>query len=487
MVGQHGSFGLPGGAGGIDNAGQIKSFDLTPLSFCTNLRQIYLGKNQLETIDLNPLGKCFDLEELYLNENQLRTVDLSSLANCTNLQSLKLYMNRLKSIDLTPLASCVELESLGLSYNILQTVDLSPLIHCTKLRDLDLIKNQLQTIDLSPLTSCTNLRSFGLVENQLQTPTSVYSWLPVKMPVGEIYLRNPVYYQPIESASWSFLSKVAVMYGRDWRVQHDILIALGLENYGFVDCDLIDMFLSFSADTPIEIVREHVREELLKQIILTVEQQGATTGLNLEETSGRHREIAVRVPEIIENRRLEIDRLELQSDSRSMVNLQEFCLTAYGYDIIRSMKESLVNKSQITEDDESLLDSLHNLRVSEDLFIIVKQMLGNLELHLEIGTKSSPGVRMSYDLMKCIWWILSNLGESWNYIRYMIDRPAADILLDTIRKMHEEGQVSISEGVLIEIVGGSGITHERAKETIKRLLQEGIIYAPQYGVIRSVL
>jgi hypothetical protein len=267
---------------------QITDIDLSPLIDCSSLQTLSLSFNLLRTIELSPLASCTNLQELRLRSNRLQSIELSPLASCTNLLRLSLGLNQLQIMNLTPLSACTRLQILDLNDNQLRAIELTPLSSCTGLQNLSLERNLLRSIDLTPLAACTGLQRLWLGGNAIVN--AEHSWLQTT-PCDHNHLPGR-YERPTGLYPWSFLNWVVEHFGTDRRVQQDILVALGLKDYGFIDCDLSDLFLSIPADTPVEIAREQVRKELLEEIIRAVDRERTTTGLKLEDLSSQHGEIA---------------------------------------------------------------------------------------------------------------------------------------------------------------------------------------------------
>jgi len=193
--------------------------------------------------------------------------------------------------------------------------------------------------------------------------------------------------RPTKSYPWSFLHQVVEQFGEDRRVQQDLLCALKLNNYGFIDCDLSKLFRDLPEDTPIDKARTRVQERVLEEILRAADQKRATTGLNLEEMYTQHGEIAQRVQQIIELRKLEIQRVQVE-EKEDMVDLRELWLTAYGYEICSALG------LQLTTDFEG--------------FEQVKNAASELGFDLKTGETSVSGVKMSDELKQAIWWVVEN-------------------------------------------------------------------------------
>ncbi len=396
--------------------------DLKPLESCNDLVDLCLSKNKLQTIDLSPLKKCDELQELYLGGNQLRTIDLSPLNSCKNLrlitleenllqsinlcesaslEILNLSGNKLKSIDLSPISSCRNLQYLYLNGNQLDKINLSPLSACSNLHSLWLSQNQIHTIDLSPLNFCPSLRKIDVSANQFQsidmTPLSgnlkVYSYAK-----HTSWLRcdDASYGRPSARCSWRYLRQVAEGLGEDYRVQQDIISALGLERYGFIDYNLRDFFLRMSPNKTDKEAQKRVTNLLVKKIVSVVDRGGSTTGLRLEELLTQHNQIAVRAHRIIDLRNEEIEQI-VTSVNGDNVNLRELWLTSYGYDILNALDMSLNTDSKGFEQ--------------------VQSAFAAMGFHLKTGKRGYSGIRMSNLLKQAIWWIAENKGKKWAYIK----------------------------------------------------------------------
>jgi len=381
---------------------QLQSIDLSPLSSLTSLQTLDLSSNKIQQLDLAPLASCSSLQLLDLGFSQLQSIDLSPLSVCANLQKLSLGSNQLQTIDLAPLSSCTSLQSLSLGGNIFQTINLAPLASCSSLQSLSLGFNQLQSIDLSPLATCSSLQELWLIKNQLESidATSLFSDPSIKHDSqctvhSWLKRKDASYTRPSSTYPWPFLSQVVKQYKKDRRVQQDVLSALGLENYGFIDHDLRKLLRSLRPDTPIAEACELVKQGLVKKIVAAADKGGITTGLKLEELLTQQSEIAKRAQSIIELRDAEIQqiRVGVRNDE---VDLQELWLTAYGYEILSALD------MRLTTDLEGLEQ--------------IKSAYAKLGFELKTGETSIPGVKMSKPLKRAIWWIVENRGKPWSEI-----------------------------------------------------------------------
>jgi Leucine-rich repeat (LRR) protein len=411
---------------------ELHTIDLTPLAACTSLQELHLQGSQIQTIDLAgcaslqtldlsgnelrtvslaPLASCTSLQTLDLSGNELRTVNLAPLASCTNLQTLDLRGNPLQIVDLTPLASCTSLQTLDLSSTRLRHINLTPLAACTSLQEFHLASDQIQAIDMTPLANCTRLQKLWLGGSQLQsidlTPLALCPDLRDVRNVGKGQLRGKdvirswlyqyyaVYMRPAGPYSWSFLYRIAERLKEDRRIQQDILAAMELQDYGFIDCDLSGLFLSIPSDTPIDEAREQVKQRLLEEIILAVDKEGATTGLRVEDLSIQHSDVAKRAQRIVELREAEMQRVVV-GVSDTEVALRELWLTCHGYDVLTALE----------------------MRLTTDLngFERIRSAFSEMGFKLNTGKTAESGAKMSNELKETIWWIAQNRGRQWNEI-----------------------------------------------------------------------
>ncbi len=396
--------------------GELKKIDLTPLGTCIKLKRLSLTHHDFQNVDLSPLSSCVNLQELELSSNPLQTVNLAPLSSCFSLRLLKMNNTYLESIDLSPLGSCKSLRELNLGSCYLQAIDLTPLESCSSLQKITLSSNQLHEIDLKPLSSCKNLTHLLLVRNPLQTADVTpllnnpekndknlprvyideqivaHSWLP-DMEKGH---RSLVYSRPTSQYPWHFLHEVAKNSPKDYRIQHDILAALGLGNYGFVDHDLTKIMRSISSKTATHEAQTLLADILSDKIVATVDRGGHTTGLNLEYLSGRHPEIEERTQEIIRLRASEIEQTTIGVDG-DMFDLRALWLTAYGHEILSALDlRPITDSIGLEQVKKAFTDIGHEVHLSQSL---------------------AYGVDMSNKLKNCIWWIVENRGKLWSVIK----------------------------------------------------------------------
>ncbi len=375
---------------------QLKAIDLGPLSHCKNLRELFLGWNSLPSVNLEPLSGCTSLQLLNLSRNNLENINLEPLESCEVLEEIALASNRLDRISLDPLSSCITLQRVRLSENHLQTIDLTPLSLCKDLEYLGLDSNHLQTIDLTPLIFNKSLDDLEIFLEQRQKTKIAYSWLNWH---SKTHL-DVRYERPPQTHSWRFLHQVALSKGHDKRVQQDILYALGLGDYGFIDHDLRQLFISIPPHMPLPTVREHIRPTLVMLIAEAIDEGRATAGFSMEKHLSPHAKIASMTQDIVELRTSEIQKVRL-GVSKDGVDLRDLYLTAYGYEILSTLGLKL--------------------RISIDELSKVSEAFSKLGIDLKIGTATIPVVRMSNALKQAIWWIVENRGRPWSEIKQYPD------------------------------------------------------------------
>ncbi|MFW9789238.1 MAG: hypothetical protein ACFFE1_16315, partial [Candidatus Thorarchaeota archaeon] len=75
------------------------------------------------------------------------------------------------------------------------------------------------------------------------------------------------------------------------------------------------------------------------------------------------------------------------------VDLSQLHLTAYGFEVLSSLRMGLVTD----------MNGLEN----------VKGIFSDLGFHLADGEESRSSVTMSQEQMDCIWWIVEHRGKRW--------------------------------------------------------------------------
>jgi hypothetical protein len=339
----------------------LQSIDLSPLSSCTELQELWLDDNEIQNIDLSPLSSCTELQELWLDDNEIQNIDLSPLSLCTKLRGLSLSNNRFQNIDLSFLSSCVDFEILWLAVNKLQSIDLSPLRECTKLEMLRLDHNQLQEIDLSPLSTCFELEDLNLERNQIQhidlTPLSScrklesllvdigvkeetilsreqfkgmllydYDYLKVDVPVPMTSLAAVEYAFPLvrEEPAW-----------KTFHLFNEALSILDLDWLGRIDGDPTS-FLDAILTTERVVVGERTLEMLVPVVCQQIDDRKTTIGLDIERAITENREFHERVDRVRQLRLEELERVRVIQDDEG-IDLRRLWMTAYGHQILTTL------------------------------------------------------------------------------------------------------------------------------------------------------
>jgi len=349
------------------NSKGISKIDLTQIRFHPCLRELYLADNKMTGIDLQPLSTAKNLQILDVSSNQLKKIDLSPLHSCTSLNYIDLSDTSMTRVDLSPLESCTNLQFLKMSMNRLRNVDLSPLSSCTNLHSIELFRNKLRKVDVTPLENCP----------AVETDRGTSSWVDWGLPSDATYER------PSRTYPWTFLYQIAHRFGVDYRVQQDILLAMGLGDFGFVDINLRDIFLSIPQDSDLETARNIVICTLLKHLASSAESDITTTGLNLDKLSEKYPEVYQVYKNIVQLRKKELERVSV-GVAHENSDFQELLLTAYGFEILSAIKKPTFEK--------------------------IEEAFSELGYPLNTSEKLNPGVRMSDDLRKSILWIVENRG-----------------------------------------------------------------------------
>ena len=353
----------------------------------SNATTVLLSKRGIADIDLSPLAGLPDLTELWLDNNQLQSIDLTPLRDCSGLKVLNLSFNELVEVNLSPLEGCPELTMLNLEANRLKDINLTPLVSCNDLRGLFLRYNLLERMDLTPLyRQVSKGVNSGVLQYSSDGNVQETSWLRTRG-TG----RQAAYARPLEDYTWPFLHRVLELHGDDIRVQQDILKAIGLGEYGFIDEDLRDIMLS----NPQESTLESVRASLLPSILELIEESTSSTGLNLDHVVRTEGELGLEVDRILQAREQEIGRVRIGAKF-GVMDLTELYLTAYGYQILSGL----------------------GLSLKADLTLLPRIQKPFNELGLEVKIYDSPvsGVQMSDELKQAILWIVKNNGRPWSEI-----------------------------------------------------------------------
>ena len=155
------------------NVDDRKITNIAGLEYATQLRELFMGKNQIKNYDR--LAELPNLTTLYLWTNNIS--DLSVLPLLPKLELLDLNGNHIR--DVSRLAGFTNLATLMLRGNKIS--DVSPLTGLVNLEVLHLNGNPIQ--DTSVLASLTKLRDVDIDIHQQSVPATG-TWLAVEQPSG---------------------------------------------------------------------------------------------------------------------------------------------------------------------------------------------------------------------------------------------------------------------------------------------------------------
>ena len=294
------------------------SGDLKKESFDDSHHSIDLAGNAITEIDLTPLK----------GNEQLRFLDLS--------------WNHLKSLDLTPLSGCRNLENLNIGANRLLELDLNPLENCRNLERFRLIGNSIRELDVNPIIRHRKHKmeywiGFGV---ELHIDASFYE----TDPFAYIDLKDQAVMTPIrrsiEHEGWS--STRARMIRNLSSINSDcsvrtawfILNQFELGNLIGLDESFLPIVKGTTKKGNYKEVRAEIRSLTIEAIQKQLEQVGPTLLFDIEQMQTT--QASVLVKDIIDRRKAEILELTIPVDG-NIANLEEFCLTSYGYRIMNSL------------------------------------------------------------------------------------------------------------------------------------------------------
>ena len=358
------------------------------------VREIRLDHHDIESINLNALSSFSNLEVLDLSHNRLHRIDPTPLASCKNLLKLDLSHNHLLGIRLGSLKYCKKLEELNLNGNYMRKISLSSLGHLSKLRKLGLqvfpdggfghkvFRNpdrydpEYAEFDLSPLSACMDLESLDL-------PNVQHKWLLEITPLlacPKLSWEN----WPEKAQGMTFLQQMTAdfvfpktvnAHGFGWkdgrlienlaksqlRTISRILTALSTSTTNrwklhSISHDIINQihphFTGFLIHTPklihhlaksrkqqrktITELRDELKSSIKKLQLEQISEGGTTIGLDIQSLVN-HPETVKLVPQLLENRKVEIENVAIFISS-DIADLRSLWVTAYGYEILSSMK-----------------------------------------------------------------------------------------------------------------------------------------------------
>jgi hypothetical protein len=335
---------------------RMNSIDLSPVRYYPSLKTLILSINGIRHLDLSPLSSCKQLRKLHLDGNQLVTIDLTPLSSCPQLEELRLDWSLLEEVDLTPLSSCEQLKSLLIGSNPIRDVNLYPLATCPQLEEVGFNRTYLNTVDITPLVACPHLKDIWahhgtrddlcitfLSESTVDEVAdfrfrTIYS----RSEPRDIYLREYDVPVPIRNLDpIRTLYPIVREYEPDWKRLHLVQCIseiVGVEWLGFLDIDTKKFeVILYEEDT--SKITSWLVEEFCKQL----DKDGTTVGADLGRIKDNSNpEIALRLPDMLELRRREIDEIILKiNKDDNAVNLEPLWLTAYGFQILSEMELDL--------------------------------------------------------------------------------------------------------------------------------------------------
>jgi len=374
--------------------------------------EIDLSDRGITDIDLSPLRSCNNLRRLLLNSNALTSVDLTPISTCKDIRELRLRQNDLQSIDLTPLRHCVNLVLIDLKSNQLQHIDLAPLSVHEHLGNLLFSNNQIQNLDITPLAID---RSRGKFRIEITGAQRLTAWIQNIRRFPEV-----VYQRPDSIYPWYFLHLAVKNNPDNFRIQQDIIRAIGFGDLGFIDLDISELLLSIHPESSFEEVHTKLRPILMHHLMESIREGRSTTGLNLELGFSQNAEITISTKQILKTREDEMEKVTVGL-SGNRVDLRELWLTAYGYEVMTALKMSLET-------------DVNGLKALETVF-------SNIGFKLKVDESATPGVRMSNALRNVIHWIIENTGkEKRDFLKNIMDQIEREQELAKVIKKDEISQ-----------------------------------------------
>lgn len=372
------------------SSNSLEAAYLEPLHACPLLRFVALSNNRIRRINLNPLEESRELRELALSDNRLGSINLDGLGNCTEMEYLKIDGNEIESLDLSPISRCAKLKELHLQGNRLQQIDLVPLRKIEGLQSIDLTNNPLKKVDVTPIYLKTERRALKGILKRVLVKSDVKPTVWVSQFAFEAKAGSS---RPALTKDWEFLHAVALEFGQYRSIQQNILWALGLGYFGFVDCDLSQIILSCPPDISYEEARTTIETAVARLVPEQIKESGLTTGMDLEAADD-HPEIAILTNEILKLRAAEMKKVRIFTGTSPWFQayLKPLWLTHYGYMILTSLGVG-------TEANEEELDKIRKLLSGLGFDIQIYELEGE-----EKKRRTMP-VKMSKPLKEFIWWL----------------------------------------------------------------------------------
>ncbi|MFW9921023.1 MAG: hypothetical protein ACFFED_15590 [Candidatus Thorarchaeota archaeon] len=269
------------------------------------------------------------------------------------------------SIDLTPLTECKNLQFIDLSENNLEMLDLNPLCALEILERIDLRHNQIKALNLTPIAFCEILSTFLFDKTTVLRiePAAYYAKGNNALTSILKQMKQLVRYEEIvEVFGWRTVllntrELLRLLPERQWfAAQFGLLSGLGLQNIAGYDgppddiLEKVNDLMSFSR--AVDVIQEHVLKLLHRQL----REGGSSHFININSLMGT--EAAIIVPDLLENRRNEMEGLRLRlMDDEGRVDGRVLWFTHYGREILSSIKSS-----SYLVDNETLQQILQVLR-----------------------------------------------------------------------------------------------------------------------------
>lgn len=177
-----------------------------------------------------------------------------------------------------------------------------------------------------------------------------------------------IQYKPLEEIKdWGQIRRLLwEVKGRTCHItaQHSILNGLGLSHYGFIEADLMNDLLSVSRDFTVDETRREFEPVLVERVCSQIDQKRTTIGLVIDDELLDNKEFAKRLPQILELRKHEIERIQVPV-IRGSVHWQSLYFTAYGYHILNSFGRGIYQQSNRDSIFNAFSDSGINLQTRE--------------------------------------------------------------------------------------------------------------------------
>jgi len=313
-------------------------------------------------------------------------------------------------------------------------VDFTPLYKHPDFKAVHFAGSLIDRMDVTPLTHNPNYH-FWL-------GCTKYSWL----------IRNwAVYDRPEKIYSWDAIHHLAENQFHDRRVQQDILLALGLREYGFIDRDLTQLLRSIPPDTPQDDAKKRITKVLVKEITKSVDEGRDPICFEFEKFLTKEKKIAARVNKIVQLRNEVLENVSIPIHG-SEVDLRWLWLTTFGYRILSTLGM--------------------NSKTDLEGFEKVKSLFNNLGINLRTKENAPSELNMSEELKKCIWWIVTHRGKLWGNNEV----PFEQIIGKIFKEFAYERIFAVPLVNLRERAIANGVPKEEVVTIIEELSLSGVLF-----------